>query len=193
MPVVDLANAYPTYLQQFFNDRIPSQTFTVVNAGLGGERVADNDLRLKDALARHQPQVLLLLEGINDLNNGASAQTVVNALRDSIRTARDRGVQFVFVSTLLPVARDVCGVPPPRCRAADTPVDVQLATNDMIRSMVPANGAHLVDPYNTFVANRVAYIDVDGLHMRPEGYRALATAFWDRIVQVIPPALLFGT
>jgi lysophospholipase L1-like esterase len=192
MPVVDLANAYPTYLQQFFNDRIPTQTFTVVNAGLSGERVVDNDVRLKDAIARHQPQVLLLLEGINDLNNGASAQIVVNGLRDSIRTARDRGVSYVFVSTLLPVSRDVCGPPPPRCRATDTPIPVLLETNDLIRAMVPSNGAHLVDRFDEFVANRATYIDVDGLHMRPDGYRALASAFWDRIVQVIPPAQLFG-
>ncbi len=194
MPVIDVANAYPTYLQQFFNERIPTQTFAVVNAGLNGERVTDASAneRLKGAIARHQPQVLLLLEGINDINAGIGPNTVVGGIRDQIRTARDRGVQFVFVSTLLPVSTEVCGPPPPRCRANDTPVPALLQTNQLIRSMVPASGAHLVDPYDEFFANRVTYIDVDGLHMRPEGYRALASAFWDRIVQVIPAAALFG-
>ena len=193
-PVIDVANAYPTYLQQFFIARIPTQTFTVVNAGLNGERVTDSSAneRLKDAIARHQPQVLLLLEGINDINNGLGPNTVVAGIRDQIRTARDRGVPFVFVSTILPVSSEVCGPGAARCRALDTPVAVLLQTNQLIRSAMPASGAHLVDPYDEFVANRATYIDVDGLHMRPAGYRALASAFWDRIVQVIPAAALFG-
>jgi lysophospholipase L1-like esterase len=195
-PVIDVPNAYPTILQQFFNERIPSQTFTVVNAGLNGERVTDTTAneRLKGAIARNQPQVLLLLEGINDINNGVGPNSVVNGIRDQIRTARDRGVQYVFVSTLLPVSREDCRIPPaPRCRADDTPQAVLLQTNQLIRSMVPANGAQLVDPFDDFVANHASYIDADGLHMKPEGYRALASAFWDRIVQVIPATALFGS
>lgn len=192
VPVIDIANAYPTYLQQFFNDRIPSQTFTVVNAGLSGEKVADNDLRLKGAIARNQPQVLVLLEGINDLNAGNSPQSVANGLADSIRTAKDRGVQYVFVSTLLPVAPGNCVSPGPPCRGVFT-TDTQIQqANQAIRTMVPSRGGHLVDPYDLFAANRATYIDLDGLHLRPQGNNALATAFWDRIVQVIPAAALFG-
>ena len=196
VPIIDVPNAYPTFLQQFFNERIPSQTFTVVNAGLNGERVTDvtTNERLKGAIARNQPHVLLLLEGINDINNGLGPNAVVNGIRDQIRTARDRGVQYVFVSTLLPVSREDCHVPPAtRCRADDTPQSVLLQTNQLIRSMVPASGGHLVDPYDNFVANHGSYIDADGLHMKPEGYRALAGAFWDRIVQVIPATALFGS
>jgi hypothetical protein len=36
----------------------------------------------------------------------------------------------------------------------------------------------------------VTSLDVDGLHMRPEGNRAIASLFWDRIVEVIPAAQL---
>ena len=194
---VDLANSYPTLLQQFARERIPAQEITVVNAGVGGELVSapETNERLKAVISRNQPQVLLLLEGINDLNQGIGQNAVVNGLRDHIRTARDRGVQYVFVSTLLPVARDVCTFPNPlvpRCRAEDTPPGQPAQINNAIRSMVPGAGAHLVDPYDQFVANRATYIDTDGLHLRPEGNRALANAFWDRIVQVIPAGVLFG-
>ena len=194
---VDTANAYPTFLQTFFSERIPSQQITVVNAGRGGERVADpaTDRRLKDEIARHQPEVLLLLHGINDINNGASSQTVANALRDHIRTARERGVAYVFISTLTPVAPDVCTFPnpgDPRCRALDTPPGQPQEVNERIRAMVGGTDAHLVDPYDEFVARRREYIDTDGLHLSPAGNRALATAFWDRIVSVVPAAQLFG-
>lgn len=196
-PFVDVPNAYPTVLQTFFVDRIPTQQITVVNAGVGGERVTDpaSNQRLKDAIAKHQPQVLLLLEGINDLHGGVGSNSIANGIRDHIRTARDRGVQYVIVSTILPTPKDVCTFPnplDPPCRGDRTPPGQPDALNQQIRSLVPAGGAHLIDPYNDFVANRATYIDTDGLHLRPDGNRALATAFWNRIVETVPAKLLFG-
>jgi lysophospholipase L1-like esterase len=188
---IDLPNAYPTFLQQFLNDRLPGQQVTVINAGRSGEKAADSDPRLKDEMAKTQAEVLLLLEGINDLNGGASPQALVNILRDSIRTAKDRGARYVFVSTLLPVAPENCGSPI-RCRALDTPPNAITSANDGIRSMVPANGAVLVDPYDTFNANRKTFIDLDGLHLLPEGNRALANAFLERIFSTVPAQQLRG-
>ena len=194
---IDVPNAYPTILQTFFVDRIPSQQITVVNAGVGGERVTDpgSNQRLKDAIAAHHPQVLLLLEGINDLHGGVGTNSIANGIRDHIRTARDRGVQYVIVSTILPTTSEVCTFPnpiDPPCRGARTPAGQPEALNQQVRSLVPAGGATLIDPYNDFVANRATYIDTDGLHLRPAGNRALATAFWNRIVETVPPKLLFG-
>lgn len=187
-PFVDLPNAYPTILQDFFRERIPGQPIAVINAGRSGERVTENDERLKSSIAAHQPQALLLLEGTNDVLGRLPASAIAGAVRDSIRTARDRGVQYLFVSTLLPAARDNCLAPPavPRCRGNDLSDALLAETNHLIRGLVPDSGAHLVDPYDRFVANRASYIDIDGLHLTPEGNRALASAFWDRIVAVIP-------
>lgn len=194
---LDLTNRYTTVLQEFFDRRIPGQQITVISAGVSGEKVTDSktDPRLKEEIARHRPQVLLLLHGINDINAGITSEAVSNALRDHVRTALDRGVQYVFVSTLLPTAREACTSPEqraPPCRALDTPPGQPADVNQRIRSMVPGMGAELVDPYEEFVANRLTYFDVDGLHLRPEGNRALATAFWDRIVAVIPARQLMG-
>ena len=188
---IDIANAYPTFLQQYFTERIPGQQISVINAGKPGEKAANNDARLKDEMARTHAEVLLLLEGINDLNDGASPQALSNVLRDSIRTAKDRGAQYVFVSTILPVAPENCDGRV-SCRAKFTPPDAITSANTAIRSMVPANGGVLVDSYDIINANRQAYIDLDGLHLRPEGNRALATAFWDAVVRALPPTLLRG-
>ncbi len=193
IPFIDLANAYPTLLQQMFTERVPAQQITVINAGRGGERVVNSGIRLREVIASAHPQVLLLLEGINDLNGSEDPVEVTLALRDRIRDAIDRGVQYVFVSTILPVAPENCGTPPPNCRGRFTDNDVIAETNEGIRGMVPASGGHLVDPFDAFLANRAAYIDIDGLHPRPDGNRALVNAFWERMVQVIPPQQLFSS
>jgi lysophospholipase L1-like esterase len=188
----DVANAYPTKLQQLFDQRMPGKGITVFNWGLGGESVTNNEARLKQAIAETHAEVMLLLEGINDLNGGTSPDAVTTGLRNSIGTAKERGVQYVFVSTILPLAPENCGAAPPPCRAFFTTNDTISATNARIRSMVPANGATLVDTYDLFFANRTTYVDIDGLHLRPAGNQALADAFWDRLLQVIPPKQLFG-
>lgn len=192
IPVIDWANAYPTLLQRMFLERVPDQPIVVDNAGLGGERVTESGIRLREEIEEIHPDVLLLLEGINDLNRGTDPRDVVRALRDRIHDALDRGVQYIFVSTLLPVAPENCGPAPPRCRGTSTTNEIIAATNDRIRAMVSEGRGHLVDTFDLFMANRQTFIDVDGLHPRPEGNRALAEAFWQRIVQVIPAAQLFG-
>ena len=192
IPFIDWANAYPTLLQRMFLERVPDQQIVVYNEGQGGERVVNSGTRLREKIAELHPDVLLLLEGINDLNRGTDPRDVVSALSDRIHDARDRGVQYIFVSTLLPVAPENCGPPPPNCRGRFTSNTTIAATNDRIRAMVPAEGGQLVDPFDLFMANRAAYMDIDGLHPQPEGNRALAEAFWQRIVQVIPAAQLFG-
>jgi lysophospholipase L1-like esterase len=192
--VIDEGNAYPTLLQQMFSERVPNQSIAVINEGLGGERVVESGIRLRETIAEHHPDVLLLLEGINDLNRGTDPGDIVRALRDRIQDARDRSVQYVFVSTILPVAPENCGPAPPRCRGTSTTNEVIAATNDRIRAMVAAEeSGYLVDTFDLFMANRKAYIDIDGLHPRPDGNRALAEAFWQRISQVIPAAQLFGS
>jgi lysophospholipase L1-like esterase len=193
VPFIDLANAYPTLLQRMFTERVPDQPIVVDNAGRGGERVSANGFRLEDRIRETRAEVVLLLEGINDLNAGLSPTTVMYGVRDSIRTASEHGVQYVFVSTLPPVAPENCGPAPPRCRGGSTTNAVIAATNERIREVVPEAGGHLVDTFDLFMANRAAYVDIDGLHLRPDGNRALAEAFWQRIVQVIPAAQLFGS
>ena len=186
-PVVDVANAYPTYLQQFFVERIPTQQVTVVNEGRGGERVTENEDRLKARLDTVRPEVLLLLEGMNDVIGHVSGSEIAAAIDDSIRRARDRGVQFIFVGTLPPQARENCvPAPSPPCRADTVSPSLLNETNERIRSLVPSRNAHVVEVHDQLVANRLRYVGIDGLHLTPEGNRALATLFWNRIAEVVP-------
>ena len=181
---VDTPNAYPTQLQRLFEERFPQQPIVVINAGKGGERVTENDARLKEEIAKHQPHALLVLEGINDLNSGViGSRTVTEALRDNIRTAYSRGVKYVFVSTLMP--------PGESGRNKPSEMLVQ-ETNALIRQMAAASSAYLVDPYDLFVAHRSEYIEDDGLHLKPAGNAALANAFLERILAVVPAEQLWS-
>ena len=191
VPVVDAANAYPTYLQQFFVERIPTQQVTVVNEGRGGERVTENEDRLKARLDAVRPQALLLLEGMNDIIGNLSASEIAAAIDDSIRRARDRDVQYIFIGTLPPQARENCRPAPNLpCRADLVPPALLEETNQRIRTLVASRNAYVVDVHDRFVANRLQYVGADGLHLTPEGNRALATLFWDRIAEVVPASQL---
>jgi lysophospholipase L1-like esterase len=193
VPVLDLPNAYPTMLQKFFATRIPSQPdIVVINEGLGGEFVTANSARLKSVIDTQHPQVLLFLEGANDMLNGLGATDIAIAIRDSIRIARDRGIAYVIVSTVLPTAPQNCPASgTPHCRG-DIPASLPIDINSRLRTLVPAEGGYLVDDYTDFAGHLSTYIDLDGLHLTPAGNQALASAFWDRIVAVIPTRQLTG-
>ena len=172
---VDAANAYPLQLQTMLRDRYPAEPqISVINEGLGGERATESVPRLPSVLSRHRPQVLLMLTGFNDLlgDGTQAAQPVVDALRTNVRAARAAGVQYVFVSTLPPSAAGKRQILP----------EAIVQTNNLIRQFIPGEGATVVDPYPAFLGREMELLESDGLHLRPEGNRLIAQAFFDSIL-----------
>ncbi len=130
---------------------------------------------------RRAPDVLLLMEGINDIHargdQAAHIGPLVQDLRTMIREARSRGIR-VLVGTLLP--EDRCG-----CRAFDF-VDGRddiVAANAQIRVMAASEGASLVDLYSGFAGQTMALLSFDGLHPNDTGYGKMAEIFFDAIRQ----------
>jgi lysophospholipase L1-like esterase len=168
---VDLLNNYPTLLQAALAERYTSQTITVINAGVGGESVTrEGEDRLERLLSEHRPDVLILLEGVNDLNQNVDPDLVSEALRRSVRRARDEDVALVLVSTLLPGVEG--RIKPPN------PVLVQ-ALNTEIRWWAGTEGVTLVDSYHVFNPMKELLIGVDGLHPTVDGYRKMAETFFE--------------
>ncbi|HET7219299.1 MAG TPA: GDSL-type esterase/lipase family protein, partial [Vicinamibacterales bacterium] len=66
-----LAQSYPYKLQTLLTTRYSAQSISVFNAGIAGRRAVQdrNDGRLSGALSEAKPELLILLEGANDLNN----------------------------------------------------------------------------------------------------------------------------
>jgi lysophospholipase L1-like esterase len=172
--------SYPTQLQQLLAQRYTTQQVSVANEGLGGEcpigcpPPAPNGVdRLPGVLAARRPQVLLLQEGVNNINAnvGSSIPNVVAGLQTMIHQAKAQGVP-VMVGTLLPERAGACrGYAPGLIAPA----------NDAIRSLVASEGVTLVDLYQAFGGVAGDLIGNDGLHPNEAGYAKIAETFYEEI------------
>jgi lysophospholipase L1-like esterase len=174
---IDPVRSYPAVLLSRISTDFPDQGISVVNEGRGGEFADDGTKRLSQVLDSDRPEVLLLLEGYNDLLNfGArAADAVVVALRDDVRLAKSRGVQQVLVSTLTP-PRKATG---PRDRAIE--LRAIQDTNAKLIPMAAAEGARVVNAYDAFLGREQDLVGDDGLHLTPAGNEVLADLFYAAI------------
>ena len=174
-PVTPPSYSYPSRLQALFGIQYPDQTVSVFNEGWPGEAVADGLLRIPDAVTAGNPEVLLLLDGANDLlGNPSSATTVYIAtkLRDMVRSAKTRQPSLqVFLATFPPQTRGTI----PYDRGAGRDFVPEL--NQRIAAVASSEGATLVDLYAAFPPDPKPYIGVDGLHPTEQGFTLIAHAF----------------
>jgi len=109
--------AYAEVLYNMLTARYSSQAIELYDEGYAGEQVQGGPppgpgvVRLPGVLSADTPQVLLLQEGANDLNqNGVDGiPSLIEGLRIMIGQARVRGI-IVFLGTLLPQRPN--GTPP---------------------------------------------------------------------------------
>jgi lysophospholipase L1-like esterase len=167
-------DTYPFKLEQMLRERYPSQEILVVNEGHGGEDTREGARRLPQVLEAGKPEVLLLLEGINNL--GASTATQANALRTMIREAQSRSVD-VIIATVMPV------LPTWRLYQPGTTTQRIQSLNAQIFVLAAEfNLGPPVDLYALFDASP-HLIGADGLHPSLEGQTRIAEAFRDEIVR----------
>jgi lysophospholipase L1-like esterase len=167
---------YPGQLQDLLRVRYPAQLPSVSNRGVGGESTASGVSRLPGVLSEESPQVVLLQEGANDINQGRSPATIASELRSMVQSARGRGAK-VYLGTLLPQQPQSLG----GCRGFGA-MNV-IAANTQIRSVAAAEGVTLVDLYQAFGGIPGDLIGPDGLHPNDAGYRRIAETFFTAIAQ----------
>jgi lysophospholipase L1-like esterase len=164
--------SYPFKLQTLATSRYTGQSIVVLNAGKAGESATDSTTRTRfnSALSEAKPEVLLLMEGANDLNGVTPSSTAtVNAMEDMVRDAQGRGI-FVMLATIPPQR------PGPGSKTT-TPALLTRYNNDL-RTMAAKKGAQLVDVNALFP---LSLIGQDGLHPTDAGYDKLAEIFLDAI------------
>jgi len=176
-PLIVVPDAsYPTILNTQLAARYTSQNpgLVVVNAGRSAEPVVDALPRFIATYERERPEVVLLLDGYNDLlNRGVGAvDGAATAMAAIAVEARTRGAR-VFLATMTPNRPD-------RQRTISTAA--LLAYNDRIRSTATTERLVLVDLYQALLPNVDTYIGVDGLHPTESGYRRMAEAFFAAVV-----------
>jgi len=178
-------HSYPFKLNDMLTSRFRSQTITVVNEGWPGETASlaqapldgrpIGEIRLPGELLKHQPQVLLLMEGTNDLYFGhdAGVPDAIAALDRMVDEAQRRGIE-VFIAT----------IPPQRSgrRPDRTAVVPHIPTlNNEIRALASRRGATLVDVFAVLNQNLNLYIGVDDLHPTDAGFTLIADTFFAAI------------
>jgi lysophospholipase L1-like esterase len=168
--------AYPAQLQTMLQQRYPTQAqaIMVINRGIQGEWAVQGAARLDGELTQFKPDVLLLLEGVNDLDGSgeAAAPAALDAIRSMIRDAQHRGVK-VIVATLLPQV-------PPLERAFAPGLIAPF--NDQLVQLVLSERALVADLYADFILDTTDWISpLDGLHPTPAGYQEMARVFFNTI------------
>lgn len=176
VPLISLSKTetYPYKLEQMLQQRFPTQTITVSNHGISGEKTTEGEDRLPGLLASEQPEVVLLLEGVNAVRELPTSRQA-SALQHMIRAAQRHGVD-VIIATLMPISDQ---------REKDKPGTQEkiLELNDEILDLADDFGlGPVVDLFALFQANP-HLLGADGLHPTAEGQTRIAEAFRDEIVR----------
>jgi lysophospholipase L1-like esterase len=173
----EMPDSYPFKLQRLLAQRYTAQSVAVLNDGVGGEMASSptlhspgGDVRLPQSVDTHRPEVVLLMEGTNDLQ-ALNPVDALESLEGMVRNARARGAR-VFLAT----------IPPQKPGFRTNPASMALVPgfNDQIRALATREGATLVEVYNG-MRNRLDLIGADGLHPVPQGYDLMAQIFFDTI------------
>jgi lysophospholipase L1-like esterase len=164
-----LPESYPFKLQTLVTARYTAQTVTVSNFGKAGEQVLDSGTlkRFNDALSEAKPEVVLLMEGANDLNNiqgsvNDAITVIVGNLEEMVKEAGRRGIP-IMVATL-----------PPERLAKRSAAAFLPRFNDAVKVMAAKKGGILVDVNAQFPESLIGQ---DGLHPTEEGYQRLAEIY----------------
>lgn len=169
------AASYPTQLSTLLKGRYLAQvsSLDVINAGKPSEWAEDGALRFPGVMANQRPEVVLLMQGTNDLAalGTPGVASAARAIETMAKEARLRGAR-VFLATVPPVRSD-----------AKLPIPAALiaSLNDQIRRTALGEGAVVVDVHAALAADLARYFGVDGLHPNEAGYRRIAEVFFDAI------------
>lgn len=167
--------AYPTVLERLLRSRYQFQAdqITVANQGRGGEFTAEARSRFFSAMNAIRPDVVLLLEGHNDIAGGfnGAASGAANEIRIMANEAKLRGAR-VFIATPVPPR-------PNGNRTIQAPLVADYANR--MRAVASQEGAVLVDLYAAMLPDVFRYIGVDGLHPNEAGYARIAELFFQAI------------
>ena len=169
-----IPTSYPYKLQTGLNAIYTEQTIKVFNGGKGGERADGSGARdrLIQEITAYQPEVILLLHGVNDLINGiinsqSPIETVARAagaVEELIEVAHARGVHVILGN--LPMERDTA-----KARAFELVVPY----NQALREVALEEGATLVDLYSVITLDMLM---PDGLHINETGNQKIADTFY---------------
>jgi lysophospholipase L1-like esterase len=178
-------SSYPARLLELLNQRYSAQTIRVTNAGVPGEHAADAISRLRSELGSLQPDVVLIMEGTNDLDPDSMTPGLrgADAIESMVQDAKSRGVDPILAT-----------IPPQRPPSRETEPMVD-PYNDLIRQIAIRQGVPLVDVYQIISSGQclgaasleLSCLGDDHLHPTAQGYGLIANAFFQRLMDLYEP------
>lgn len=166
---------YTVRLGDLLRERYTQQSFVVTTAGLPGEKAVDGEDRVLDEIRSYNPEVLLLMEGTNDMLADPTANEedeAIESLEEMIHTARNNGVPNVFLATIPPIAPG----------GAYDDISGRIAGfNVRVRSVATRLGVPLVDVYAALAADIPRYYVGDDVHPTGEALRLIGDLFYAAI------------
>jgi lysophospholipase L1-like esterase len=186
LPCPSGTTGYPERLRNMLGTYAPSQAFFVTKRGVPGEWASDGETRLRTELTElmsnpvfaARPQGLLLLEGINDMNNGASATRAAASLAQLAQIGRLFNLTVLVATMPQTYPNTMSG----GTNSADKIVEFNTEVKRLLNGV---QNVRVVDLYAAFGANR-ALVGGDGLHPTPAGYDRMAQWFHAAVVEQFP-------
>ncbi|MGI9289681.1 MAG: arylesterase [Gammaproteobacteria bacterium] len=143
--------SYPTVLEELSGRR-------VINAGISGETTTQGVTRLPGLLVQHQPDLLILIEGGNDILRNQPTKNIRANLAQMIELANEQGIQVLFL-----------GVPEKSLFSSSAPLYKELATEYDLVFDGELIGSLL----------RTTSYKSDPIHFNAKGYRAMAESIYE--------------
>jgi len=140
--------SYPAMLAQLTGRQ-------VIGSGVPGEVTAQGLQRLPDVIGEHQPQLVIVCLGGNDMLRKVNTAEIKSNLRQIVKTIKDRGIAVVLM-----------GVPQPSLISSAPEFYAEIAKEFNI-------------PYEGKIVTSVLYspdMKADPIHPNAKGYRRMAEA-----------------
>jgi len=191
------SNAYPERLLTLLQATVPAVQRTqlkVWNRGNPAEMAAypQGEQRLREELAElmalplgQQPQVLLLLMGVNDMNSGYTAARAASSVAYLAHIARGHNLS-VLVATM---PQTFPGLAPSGLLRDNSSPKIVAFNEELTRQLTGVPNVWMVDMYGAFggtAAQRAGLMGVDGLHPTESGLQRMAETFRTEIIFRFP-------
>ncbi|MGE0460006.1 MAG: SGNH/GDSL hydrolase family protein [Vicinamibacterales bacterium] len=185
---------YPERVQALLTAYNPAQSFTTTKRGYPGEWAQNGINRLKTELAElaapsvppgQRPDALLLLEGVNDMNNGVSATRAAASLAEMAQVGRLYNLTVLVATMPQTWVTEDPNTGQTRQNSADKIVPFN---TEVVRLLSGVQNVYIVDIYTAFggASPNRSLIGGDGLHPTPAGYDVMAQTFHAAIVARFP-------
>ena len=173
-PALTIVEGYVPKLWRRLEERFGTG-FELVNEGVGGENTTEGLDRIHTMIRRHDPDLILILEGILDVNNDDARFPVVRSnLAEMMRAGLRRG-KLVIIGTYLPVNPDGF-----RVFAVENITRLNLVIRQEAKKKNVPVANHEVAAPEGFRG-----VGSDGLHPNNIGYETMAQVWFESIVVML--------